>query len=269
MRYKILYILFFIAALLYGNYRIFWGITPRNVMTIVMMVVCIIEDRRFFLDKWFGIYLFFLLFFAMSSMLTGYLSQFLHRLIGFFLVGYVGYWSTKILVKKYEAVRLVLSLFLIIGLLDIVVTIGQFYNVPFFTVIPQLMGISVDAEFLDDLNTGEEALGVVLPGIMATDVYNGYFLMVIGVLSFCFLRSGFRIIALLPWLLTMVASFMVQQRAPFYILIFVSAFVIIKVVLLGKSRFKWLFVLLLLVLIPIGVEHLYDFLISGDSRAFM
>lgn len=266
MRFVILYTLFFVASLLYNGFHFLGGLTLRNVMTIVMFVACVIEDRRVLLDKWLGIYSVFLLFFGLSSMLTGFFSLFVWRLIGYFFVGYVGYWSTKILLKKYDAVRLLVSLFLIIGLVDEIVTIGQFYNLPYFTIIPQYLGIGVDVEFLEDIAVGEAAMGHALPGIMGTDVYNGYFLMVVGILSFYFLRSGFKIISLIPWVLAVVSSFMVQQRAPFYVLLILSVFVLFKVVLLGKSRLKWMLVIIFLTFIPIGVQYLLDFLLGGGTR---
>lgn len=266
MRFKILYILFFIAALLYNSIHLFGGLTPRNIMAMVMFLACVVEDRRVLWDKWFGIYLVFLLFFGLSSMLTGYLLLFIQRLVGYYFVGYVGYWSTKILLKKYNAVRLLVSLFLIIGFVDEIVTIGQFYNLPYFTIIPQYLGIGVDTELLENMDVGEAAMGLVLPGILGTDVYNGYFLMVVGILSFYFLRSGFRFIALIPWLLAVVASFMAQQRAPFYVLLIISVFILFKAVLLGKSQLKWILVVVFLALIPIGVQYLFDFLLGGDTR---
>ena len=266
MRFKILYILFFITALLYNSFRLFGEITPRNVMTVIMFLACVIEDRRVLVDKWIGFYFLFLLFFALSSMITGYLQPFLHRLIGYFFVGWVGYGATKILVKKYDAVRLLIYLILIIGMLDSVVTMGQFFNLPYFTVIPQILGIGVDTELLESLNVGDEAFGIVLPGIMGNDVYNGYFLMVVGVLSLYYLRFGFKIIGLMPWLMAVVASFMVQQRAPFYLLLVISVVVFFKAILLGKSRIKWMFVLALLIVVPVGFNYLFDLLITGNTR---
>lgn len=266
MRYKILYILFFIAALLYNNFRLIGEITPRNLMTVIMFVACIIEDRRILIDKWLGFYLLFLFFFALSSMITGYLQPFLHRLVGYYFVGYVGYWSTMILIRKYNSIRLLVYLFLIIGMLDSLVTVGQFFSLPLFKAIPQYLGIGVGVDFLDDYAYGEEALGIVLPGILGNDVYNGYFLMVVGIISLYYLQSGFKIIALIPWLVSITASFMVQQRAPFYMLLVASIFVFFMVIRNSKSKLKWLFLLALLILVPYGLKYLLGLLMSGGTR---
>ena len=235
-------------------------------MTVIMFLACVIEDRRVLFDRWIGFYLLFLLFFALSSMITGYLQPFLHRLIGYYFVGWVGYGATKILLKKYNAVRLLIYLFLIIGMLDSAVSIGQFFNLPYFTMIPQYLGIGSDPELLDNLDVGEEAFGIVLPGIMGNDVYNGYFLMVVGILSLYYLRFGIKIIGLIPWVISVFASFVVQQRAPFYLLVAVSVVVFLKAILLGKSRIKWMFVLALLIVVPVGFNYLFDLLIMGNTR---
>lgn len=267
MRYKVLYVLFAISAVLYANLRLPMGLTPRHIMTVAMLIVCISEDRRIFMDKWFGVYLIFIAGFALSSGMTGYFSRFPRLLVGFYFVAFIGYWATHILVKKYDGTRLFVNLFIIIGLIDAVVTIGQFFNIPYLTMITGYMGINVDADFLDLMDEGDEAFGYTLPGVLSGgDVYNGYFIGIVGTLSLYYLKDGIKIIRLIPLFVFLTASFMVQQRGPFYILLLFSVFMLFKASIVGKKGFKYIFIVGLFLILPVGFRLLFSFLMQGDSR---
>lgn len=266
MRFKILYILFLIAAIFYPNLHLPLGVTPRNIMTVVMLVVCIAEDKKLFFDKWFGIYIIFVFGYVMSANMTGYVSLVLRYLIGFYLVGYVGYWSTIILCKKYNGTELLINTFIIIGMLDAVVSIGQYYNISLLTNIPQFLNIGVADEFLEVMEEGEEALGLNLPGLMAHSVYNGYFIGVVGTLSLFYLKDGISFIKLVPWVVSVITSFMVQQRGPFYLLLIISFYVIFKTIRRQGGQYKVLWQLLLIVVVPIIISQLASFLLGGSSR---
>lgn len=266
MRFKIIYILFVISGLLYANLHLPLGFTPRQAMAVVMFLACVWEKRNLFLDKWFGIYLVFVTCFAISSILTGNIIDCIRYIVGFYFVAYVGYWSSIILIRKYNGAKLFISLLMIIGMVDAFVTIGQFFNLPYLTNIPSIMLLNNDNEFLEMVEEGEEAFGFSLPGIMPSDVYNGYFFLVIGVLCLYYLRDGIKPIRLIPWLITIIASYMVQQRAAFYLLLFISLFTFFKVVLSDRSKFKWLFMLAMIMVLPFVLEYLRVFLVEGHSR---
>lgn len=266
MRFKVLYILFLVLSILYANYRLPGGVTPRNIISVVMFVCCIIEDRRLYMDKYFGIYCVFLLFFCISSIVTGYFNLFLHRLIGYFFVAYVGYWATCILVTKYHSLHIIINTLIAIGLFDAIITIGQFYGINLITQFPSLIGISPDLDYLDGLDEGDEALGLTLPGVMPTVVYNGYYIMTVALLSLCFLKQKVNIVGLLTWGLFVVTSFMIQQRGPFYILIILSLLMMIKLASLSKSKLRHLLIFSMFLILPFALEALYSFLISGESR---
>lgn len=272
MRYKVLYIIFAVSIILYSNFRLFLGLTPRHIMGIVMFAVCLMEDRKLFMDKYFGLYLVFVFGFTISSLVTGYTSLLPRYLLGFYFVAYVAYWATQILIKKYDGANVVINTILVIGVIDALATIGQFYNIPYFTVIPSLMGINVEMDvmdYLESVNVGDEAFGITLPGIMVNDVYNGYFLMTVGVLSLSLMRSGFnlsQLYRLLPWLLLVVASFMVQQRGPFYLLLLSSAFILFKLVGVGQNKSKAFYFIVLAIALPVLARILLGTLLSGESR---
>lgn len=266
MRFKVLYILFVISSLLYSNLHLPFGVTPRHIMTILMFLVCLFEDRHLFMDKWFGIYLIFIAGFAISSAWTGYLGNFLWYLAGFYFVAYVGYWASHILLKKYDGAKTVVTLLVIIGMIDASVTIGQFFNVSYLTDISSMLLLNIDTEFLDAINEGEEAYGFSLPGILLSDVYNGYFLLVIGILCLYYLKDGIRLLKLIPWFISIITSYMIQQRSAFYILLLISIFVFFKFMLSDRSRFKWLYMVALVLFLPFAIESLRVFLLEGQSR---
>ena len=266
MRYKIIYSLFIIGAVLYANFRLFGSITPRHIMTIIMFLTCIVEDKRIFNDKWNSIYLVYIASFGLSSFLTDYFEPYLRYLIGFFFVAYVGYWATRILIRKYNGDRLFINLLVFIGMIDAAATIGQFFNIPLFRSIPDYMGIHVDLEFLDSFGYGEEAFGFVLPGIMPTDIINGYFLMFVCVLSLSYLRKGLNIIRLIPFAIAIIALYMVQQRSPFYLAMLASIFIFLKILSSGQSRKKRLFLFAFIIALPFMMKFVFDFLLTGEGR---
>lgn len=272
MRYKLLYIVFVVSVILYSNFRLFLGLTPRHIMAIVMFAVCLLEEKRLFIDKYFGVYLVFVSGFVISSLVTGYTTLLPRYILGFYFVAYVVYWATRILIKKYDGANVMINTILVIGVFDALATIGQFYNIPYFTAIPSFMGINVEmnvVDYLERANIGDAAFGVTLPGIMVNDVYNGYFLMTVGMLSLSLMRKGLNIVQLyrlLPWLLFVIASYMVQQRGPFYLLLLSSAFVFFKLVGVGQDKFKVFYFIVLVILVPFVVYNLFGMLLSGESR---
>lgn len=266
MRFKILYILFVISAIFYANFRLPMGLTPRNVMTILIFLECLLEDRRIFMDKWFGLYLIFIVGFGLSSAVTGYFGRFPKYLVGFYFVAYVGYWATRILILKYDGARLFINLMVVLGVINSMVTIGQFYNLSFFTDLPSRIGIGVKDEFLESMDVGDEAYGFNLPGLLPHPVYNGFFVGMVGVLCLYYQKNGLKLLKLAPWVLMVIASYMVQQRGPFFILLLISVFVLLKVVYLTKSRYRLIYTIALLLLLPLAVRVLFSFLMSGESR---
>lgn len=235
-------------------------------MTVIMFLVCFLEDRRLFMDKWYASFLLFIVMFGISSAYTGFLSLFSRRLIGYYLVSYVGYWATMILVRKYNGFSFFINMIVIIGMFDAFVTFGQFFNIPMIKAIPNYIGLSVDTEFLDSFGEGDEAYGLSLPGIMVTDVFNGYFIMVVGLLSLYYLRKRFSIIRLIPWVISFVSSFMIQQRAAFYVLLLLSFVVIIRVMVSKKRSFRLLILFVVLAAFSFIGSSLFEHLMNGESR---
>ena len=271
MRYKITYIFFLIAVVLYANTRIGGlGVTPRHIMTIMMFAVCVYEDRGLFMDRYFGIYLLFVAGFGFSSAIFGYFPVFLIRdFIGFYFVAYVGYWATKILVHKYDGVQWLINTFIVMGMVDAVVTVGQLFNISIFQAIPDRIGIRLEADYVEAMEKGMDVMGLSLPGIMCNDVYNGYFLMVVSVLCLYYQKNRFNFIKLLPWMISMVALYGNQERGPLFIALAFSVFVLFKVIRSSKSQLKPLYLIMFVFISIFGVYVGLNFLLSGESRFAM
>ena len=266
--FKVIYALFFIASIFYANLR-FSGITPRHIMTVVMFIACVRIEKRAFLDKYFKIYLFFVFGFGISSILTGYFAPFLNNLIGFYFVAYVGYWATKILVKKYNAQGFFVNLFVIVGLLDALVTIGQFLYIPFFVTMPDILHTRTDERFQELLESERDLSGIAIPGLIGDDVYNGYFMMVTAILCLYYVRKGIGVLKLIPWLICMIASYMIQERAAFLLAIVLSVLTMNKIIFSGRSQKKMLQMFFFYLVVAVGAVYLIDFLLGGDSRFAM
>ena len=114
MLFKILYVLFLIGQLLYGSFYIGGIVTPRQLMTIVMLILCYRMDMIRF-DKYIKAYVIFILFFGISSALGGHMDLFFRQFVGLYLVAYTAYQSTKILVHKYRSENLIFYTFASVG----------------------------------------------------------------------------------------------------------------------------------------------------------
>lgn len=227
MWFKILYSLFFIAQLLYGNTYI-GPVTPRQIMAVVMFLVLVKKGAIKF-DKYFKLYLVFIVFFAITEIAGGYFEPMFRRCIGFYFVAYIAYQATKVLIKQYSGQRWLVWTFLIVALVDALVTIGYMYGSPFAPIIREFLHINVQAEQLEDLaNRNMETLvGWAVPGLLQS-VDNGYFLCIMSVISFSFIAKSTNIANYTFWLIILFALFCVQERTALFVAIVFSVFIILR-----------------------------------------
>lgn len=228
MPFQILYIFFVIGAFFYGSTYIISAITLRHIVAVLMFISCVMEDKRIWIDKYFGLYCVFLLAFGLSSILTGYVSDFIRGLLAFYFVSYVGYWSTKILIQKGHSIKCLLYPLFLFGALDAIVSISQITMIFDLTPLLDVLHISLDMETLERFEGKEGAMGISVPGIMNDPVSNGEFLMVMIVLSMYFQRKKFNVSGILITILFLVGSFFTQQRSPFFFAIIVMFYILYK-----------------------------------------
>lgn len=176
-----------------------------------MFFVCAKEDY-IKLDKYFCIYLGFILFYVIASANTGFLSEAFSKCIGYYLVCYVAYQSTKCLINKYDSGVLLVYILLVIGVFDAIVTIFQFMgDSRAFDVFETLCSKGSSDKLLDSFSSKGSLSGYVMPGIVG-GVVNGYFLSSMCALAFYQKESELKLMNLALALLFLIALFMVQER---------------------------------------------------------
>lgn len=266
MKFKIAYIIFIISIILYANTRIIGAITPRHIMTGIMAVYCFRQSLVKWTDKYFSLYLAFCVIFGISSLVTGYITEFIGFVFSWLIPGIIAYWATRVLRDKYNSPQILVYVLLGIGLIDALTTIGQFLHLPFFLEMPDILRVHGDKDFVEDAESGMDFFGLTIPGLFGSDVYNGYVLVVFTILIFCLYKKigSFGIIPL--WLIAMIALFFVQERTAFYLGASISLFLfyMLQKTMSGSSRVWYilLFISALIYLTPIII----DFVSSGNSR---
>lgn len=263
MWFKTLYFIYITLAFLFPTTNVVGVMSLRHIVMLVMLFICVTKGVRW--DKYLTLYTVFLFFFGLSSIITGYGLQFLYRLLGSFLQVYVFYFSTDVLVKEYHGEKGLYYFFLAFGLLDALVTIGQFYHLGFADRIINLLGITYEetlASYMDRFDTME---GIALQGLLGS-VHNGYFLSAIAVLALYNKKGKLSLLNLGLWGVVMVASFLAQERMGFFVALLVSFIVFVFAISnrMGKSGWFAVFVFagLVLFLLPKGM----DLLQGGNTR---
>ena len=266
MRFKIAYIVFFVSILFYSSFRVVGPVTPRHIMTIVMFVMCINEDKKVYQDKYFRWYLLFIFCFGFSSLWTYYLDKFLTFLLAYFFVAYVAYWATMILIKKHNGTSVLVNTIVVLGILNALTTIGQFYEIGIFNRIPEIMRINVSEDFLDLAEERDEFEGISLPGLLSGAVSNGYFAMTATLLSLWYQRNRFSFIRLIPWGIGMIGLYVTQQRAPFFITTALSLYIMFKVMGKNTGGLTLIIRLAFIVVAVFGVLYFLAYTSSSEMR---
>ena len=155
MFFKVLYTIFVIAQLLFGSFTI-GPVTPRQVMTVIMLVVCG-RNNAIKLDKYFGIYLVFIVGYILAQ-ITGYMFEMIRLLLGYYLVSYVAYQSTKLFIRKTGNANLLLVILFFVGIADGLVTVGQMYQVPYAHEISLLLGNNALGDIYDAMSARSQAI---------------------------------------------------------------------------------------------------------------
>lgn len=252
--FKVLYVAFVIAVVFYGQLRLMFGLTPRHIAIVVMLFACMRQGVPFPMGRIMKTYLVFILTFLVSATVTDYLDK---VLITYYIAVYVGFWATKILVTKYKDGKLLLNIFIVTGVVNAIVTIGQAFGLHFADQLVSFLHISLPEEYIDSLNVkgGENMyLLLVRPGLLAGAVYNGYILMATGLISLSLLAHKFRLQRLIPWVIIFVGCFCVQERGPIIILAVLSAFAFFKTLFIKRNTYILLMIVFVLLVHIITVS---------------
>ena len=265
MFFRLLYVIFVTCMLLWGHFYIGGIITPRQIMTLVMFVACA-AVKEIKIDKYWWIYLVFIAFFGLSSVFTGYFTFFQRQLIGFYFASFVSYRSTIVIIKKYHSETTLINTLLVIGVADAVITIGQYLNIPLFNRIVELMHfVSLNDQFLRIQERSDVVNRIAVPGIVGA-VFNGYFLSFISVLAFFNKKGRLRLRNLIVWSVIIAGSYCAQERSGFFGAIFISIFIIIKLLSTSSQKSKPILVPILIIGTVFGVVNFMGMLAESETR---
>lgn len=263
MIFNIVYFIFVVAYILYGNVIIGGIASPRALMAIIMFFLCFIEKERLKFDKYLILYLAFVFFYAFSSYNTGFFNDFLVRFFRQYFVSCVCFWSTYLYVKKSNKnVNLLMYVFMGVGLLNAFITIGQFSNASFSMDLMDFLGISIEEEFSDKAASAYDLSGYVLPGIFG-QVTNGYYLSITCLFALYSRNGKIRWYNILMWLIIVYALFLCQERSAFFMGVLLSLFCFYKNM---KDKLNIVFRMVVTTAVLLLLLNLRDFIMSGDTR---
>lgn len=268
MLFNVVYIFFVIATIFYGNLAVVGGfLTLRHIATLLMLALCIKEEKKLASDKYMNYYLLFIACFLVSSMVTGYLSDAIRFVLAFYFVCYVAYWSTKIMVQKTGNSNLLIYPLLVFGAIDAIVSINQVVGFTNIDRYIELMKLSVNQNYLDRLSVSDDFMGISVPGIMDNAVFNGEFLMIVTILSLYLQRKKTALIGGLLTIGLLAGSFYTQQRSPFFLALAGCLFICYKVLYTRLSSMKKIFITLPLVIALLYfIGEFMDFVNTGSTR---
>lgn len=228
MKYKILFLVFLIASLLYANLRGPLDITPRHLMAVIMFFVAIKYGSGFHFDRITFLYMVFVVTHGISSFIYGtFDTHYINMLIGAYGVAIIAWCASRLLPKAGdEEMHYILLPIIFIGVFDAIITISQFFVMtwyePLLNTLQLLPDERLEKNLLEFENDG--FMLAATPGIFGGPVYNGYFLIASSVLSFYpVVKMQSKKYLLLP-LLFIIASFFCQQRSAFAIVVFFSVY---------------------------------------------
>lgn len=268
MYFKITYTIFIVSQLLFGSFYI-GPITPRQTMAIIMFFVCW-KNNSIKIDIYFKIYIIFILGYIIAQLYTGYVSEMVRLLFGYYLVSYITYQSTKLLFYKERNTSLLMCILFIVGIADGVVTIGQMYQVPFAHEVSLLFGNNKLGDIYDSMSerNQDNMMGYTIPGLFGP-VPNGYFLSAITLLCFYNKRAKVTIVNMLLVIFFIFTTFIVQERTALIVCIILSLFSLYKF-LFSQEETSIFKKILVFSIILFGcfyiVPELVDTIIQGDSR---
>ena len=236
------------------------------------MFTVLIQQRQITIDKYFKLYIVFIVFFIVGDMSAGLLEPSFRRLMGFYFVSFVAYQATKVLIAKFDGQKWLAGTLLIIGIVDALVTVGYMYGLPISPVIRSFLYIDVQDELIEELMSRnlDSLDGYAVPGLLER-VTNGYFLCIMSVISFSVICRKVNFLNYLCWLVILFGLFCVQERTAFFVGTFFSVLIIFRNNLrqstsLGK---RLLFIFVVFVIIIYALPLLIDTLVTEKSRYSM
>ena len=263
--YKSFYVLFIFCVSVLTTQFYLLPLTPRQSMAVIMFFVCFFEEKKFWLDKLFFLYLIFIFGYGFSSLVTGYFPEYLKRLVGDYFVAYVAIWAVKILVQKYKARNVFLYAFVIFGIFDGLVTLFQFLGISYLDAFLNRFHLISYNPYLENYQgTGAAMLLNCPPGVFSHPVLNAHALVASTVLSSQIACKKNVLIGTGITLFMLVCLFSTQQRTAFAIGLLSLAYILF--INASKSKFRMIIIPSVLIIIISVAIKLYSFIMNGEFR---
>lgn len=224
---------------------------------ILLFISCFIVNRKVCGDKFLGMYALFILFYFLSSIITGFEHVFFDVFKLQLFVLFPLYLGTKILISQYKTIKPLLIPLIFIGVLSSIVTISQIYHSHFFDSLLQFMHV-YDGERMAMMERHDSTIGQSMNGIYSSPVLNGHYLLFIFCMSLALIRERITLVRLVPISILFVGIFYCQQRSAF--LFAVMAVVIFLLVLMKNKIIKTSHVIFIctLILLLMGNTMMVD-----------
>lgn len=232
------------------------GVPLRFLFVAVLMALCVVY-RRHKTDKFMLLYVTFMFCFFIAGATTGYGNNTILKLIGTYLVALVLYQATTIMVKRFNGINWITFTLMLLFVADAFVTIGQYYQNPFFMMLPSILGVEIKESLETSFYNSIEMAGVQMIGIVGA-VANGYVLSAATILAWAnYGGKNMLLLNLMLWGICLLASFYSQERAGFYLAVLFSAYLLFLKFKTKKGIGKTL-VLLLIIAIASSAQQIFE-----------
>ena len=262
MVFRIIYILFLISSLILGS-QYFGSVSFRQLFAAIMMIYCLKETKGIWMDKSFKFFLLFSFFFGITSIFSGYLDEFIKVFIAYYLVAWVGLWATVITYKKNNVMDCIHTL-VAIGVFDAVITIMQSFGNPIALAIG-IVSVPEEVEQISASLVQGEFVSKAIMGIFGS-VYNGYYLLVVSILSLLYIMKYKNIFRLAPFAICFIASFLCQQRSPFFINVLFLCYFLFKYLRHLKLSQKLILLVMTMLVSLFVLPRFIEFSEQNDMR---
>lgn len=228
---------FFLIASIYFSSFFIGPFSIRVYSSILLFIFLLFSKKNSKVQglDFFIIYIIYIFFVAISQMITGefFSENFPKRFWAYDFVSIVTFYGMSTCFSSGKQIKTLIILFSICNIINAIVSMGQVMNFQWAWNIGNFITVSnysdeIMTGFMKKHNVGNFFASGFVSGVFGDTVKNGYITASLTLLSMCFFLSSSKKIKFLgisSFILGLMSSFVIQQRAAFYMLIF-SSFII-------------------------------------------
>lgn len=228
---KYLLIVFFLLfGILFGPNFYIAGISLRVIATIMGLLLLFSQRKKILIDDVFCAYIIYVMCYVIISVLNGavYDDYFFKGLLNWHLPCILLYLLVPSYIDSLKKMNNVCCLVISLLLFDVLISLGQFFNISFAWDVGNAINAyasEISTLYMERYDVSMGYLGVsIINGICASVVDNGYFITTSFPLLFILKKNHNKISEYDAFLyisvfLTILASFLIQQRMCFYLIV--------------------------------------------------